>query len=80
MPKPVAHHTLRSLNIIVTQVCKEDQLPLDTDAQASCTSYPKKYEHNCNKCVRRISYHWTLMPQPVACHTPRSLNIIVTSV
>ena len=61
-------------------MCKEDNLPLDTDAEASCTSYPKKFEHNCNKCGRRISYHWTLMPKPVALHTPRSLNIIVTQV
>ena len=30
MPKPVALHTPRSLNIIVTQVCKKCQLPLDT--------------------------------------------------
>ena len=27
MPKQVALHTPRSLNIIVTQVCKEDNLP-----------------------------------------------------
>ena len=26
MPKPVALHTLRSWNIIVTQVCKEGEL------------------------------------------------------
>ena len=51
MPKPVALHTPISLNIIVTQVCKKGQLPLDTDAQASCMSYLMKFEQNSNTSV-----------------------------
>ena len=51
MPKPVALHSLKSLNITATQVCKEEDLPLDTDAPATCNSYHKKFDQNCNTIV-----------------------------
>ena len=51
MPKPVALHPPRSLNIVATEVCKEGQLPLDTNVQASCMSYLMKFEHNSNTSV-----------------------------
>ena len=51
MTQPVALHSLKSLNITATQVCKEEDLPLDTDAPATCNSYPKKFEQNCYTIV-----------------------------